>query len=91
MTDQDREAFEAFFRSLPIHSSNYREYKLLQETWLAALAHARKQQAELVEAVLEMQADAVTSSDLMFIEEVDVSCWDTVMALAAQLKEQPND
>ena len=90
MTDQDREAFEEWRLNNPSrrYGNSVSDHMIvrMEDAWLAALAYARKQQAELVEAVEKMQQGGCISTCLSYVEEVDVDEWLKVAALAAQLK-----
>ena len=100
MTDQDREAMENGLSSH--HSFDYQDG--YERGFAAALAHARKQQAELVEAVVEYgQALHERFKAEANIDEVGIAVVDNVLYdneeraatamfdLAAQHKEQDDE
>jgi len=85
MNDQDREAFEAWAET---HGWRLGRESMAEDAWLAALAHARKQTAELVEAVeayiLELDGSLITP--MLCVNKIEGA-----VKRLAQLKEQDDE
>jgi len=89
MTDQDREAFEEWRLNNLAGCSRLRSgadhmIVRMEDAWTAALAHARKQTAELVEAVERYNRCPLDAHDRP-------ESWDAIadiQAAAAQFKEK---